>query len=210
MNIITKNPRDGDLSGFSWRVRLARGYSNLFSPPSLYAVYAFVLALQSMPFWRGVLHAALFGVFASLLPVLFIVYLLRRGKVRDLHISSTRERQTPYLVGIAGAAVALGLLRVLESPPLLLGFALSDLLALSALAVFNRFWLVSAHMTGVTLIVTFTGFVFGQISALWLSPLIVITFAVRLYLRRHNPAEMIGGALLGSGIAFGLASLGII
>ncbi len=125
-------------------------------------------------------------------------------------LSSTREREIPYLVGIVGAALAYGVLYALETPSLLLGFTFSDLLALSALAVLNRFWLVSAHMTGVTLIVIFTGFAFGLPPALWLTPLMAITYIVRLNLRRHSPTELIGGALLGGCIALDLSFAGVI
>jgi general stress protein CsbA len=178
-------------------IRAARLYSDVFSPPSVYAIFGFVIALVELPAWEGGLHAAVFGILASLLPFLYIVSQMRRGKVGDLHISDPRQRQIPYLLGVLGAGGAYLILRAWGSSPRLLTFVLSDVLALASLGLLNNFFLISAHMTGITLVVLFAGITFGPAVGMGLSPLIGMTFFIRYYLRRHTVVELIAGMLAG-------------
>ena len=181
-------------------IRAARIYSDVFSPPSVYAIFGFVIALVTLPGWRGGLQAIVFGLLASLLPLLYILSLMRKGEISDLHISTTRQRHIPYLLGVAGAGIAYLILRAWGSSPLLLNFVLSDLLALALLGILNNFFLISAHMTSITLIVLFAGATFGPAAGLGLTPLIGITFFIRYYLRRHTVVELIAGTLTGIAI----------
>lgn len=178
-------------------IRAARIYSDVFSPPSVYAIFGFVIALAELPPWKGGLHAAVFGTLASLLPFLYIVSQMRRGKISDLHISDPRQRQIPYFLGVLGAGSAYLILRGWGTSPLLLSFVLSDMLALASLGLLNNFFLVSAHMTGITLIALFAGITFGPGAGLALTPLIGTTFFIRYYLRRHTVVELIAGMLAG-------------
>ncbi len=206
---MRKNPLDIDPGQYTVGVRAARIYSNILSPPSIYAIFGLVLAVSELPFWHGFYQAAIFGALTSLFPILYIAYLLKTEKISDLHISDQRQRHIPYLVGIAGAGIAFLVLENLGSPTLLLNFVVTDMLALSLLAILNVFWLVSAHMTGVTIITAFSGFAFGITTSLMLLPLVALTFYIRLFLRRHTIPELIGGALLGVSIVFGLAFFGV-
>jgi hypothetical protein len=171
-------------------------------------MFALVVAVSQLPFWHGFFQAAIFGAFTSLFPILFIVYLLKKGKITDLHISNTSERHIPYLVGIAGAVLAYFILRSLGSPPLLLSFVITDMLALAVLAIINVFWLISAHMTSIAIIVVFAGFAFSSAVSLALAPLLALTFYIRLFLKRHTIAQLVAGTLLGGAIVFGLAACG--
>lgn len=205
---MNRTPLDTNPHTQSKTIRAARIYSNVFSPPSLYTIFGFVIAWWALPFWVGSLHAAIFGILSSLLPILYIVYLLQTGKISDLHISSQNERHIPYLVGILGAGSSLVILTKLHTSPLLKYFVIADIAALASLAILNLFWLVSAHMTGISIITTYAGFVFGMKTSLLLIPLVGLTFCVRLFLKRHTIPELISGTLLGVVIVSGLAIFG--
>ncbi len=206
--LMNRTPLDTNPRQQSRSIRAARIYSNIFSPPSLYAIFGFVIAWRTLPFWVGSLHAAIFGILSSLLPILYIVHLLRTGKITDLHISNQNERHIPYILGIIGASLALLILVRLHTHPLMKYFVIADIAALSLLAILNIFWLVSAHMTGISIIVTFAGFAFGVKIGLFLLPIVGITFGVRLFLKRHTIPELISGTLLGVVIVSGLAYFG--
>lgn len=205
---MNHTPLDANPANKSKSVRIARIYSNVFSPPSLYAIFGFVIAWFTLPFWIGSLHAVIFGILASLLPILYIVHLLRTGKISDLHISNQNERHIPYVLGITGAGLALLILMRMNTPRLMQFFVIADILALTLLAILNIFWLVSAHMTGISIITTFASFAFGLKVGLFLIPIVGITFGVRLFLKRHTIPELISGTLLGVIIVSGLAYFG--
>ena len=82
MKSMIRQPRDTDLNTQSWGVRAARIYSNIFSPPSTFAMFGFIIAWKELPFWIGSFHAAIFGLLTSLMPILYIAYLFKTGRIR--------------------------------------------------------------------------------------------------------------------------------
>jgi hypothetical protein len=192
---MIRQPKDSGPKEQSKGVRAARIFSNVISPPSVYAFFAFILAWTEMPFWRGSLQAAIFGVFTSLMPILYIFFLLKTGKIADIHISNLKERNIPYILGILGS--------------LFLDFILTNIIGLSALALINIRWLISAHVSSITTIAVFTGFAYSLLAGLAVAPMVALTFFVRYYLKRHTLGELISGLIMGSLLVVVLAAFGI-
>ncbi len=205
---MARNPLDANPNNTSLAVRIARMYSNIFSPPSTFALAGFIIAWTELPFLQGSLHAAIFGILSTLVPILYIVYMLKSGQINDLHISKQSDRHIPYFIGISGALVAYFILRALSSSPLLLTFILTNISAITLLAIINARWLISAHTTSITTIAAFAGVGFNVVAGLAIVPLVALTFYVRYFLRRHTIAEMVAGCLLGIGIVVALVALG--
>jgi len=156
---MIRQPIDIPLFGQSKGVRASRIFSNIVSPPSVYAVIAFVLAWTEMPFWRGSIIVAIFGLLISLLPILYLISLLKTGKTEDIHVSNPKERLTPYILGILGAGVTFFLVRELGSSQLFLNFILINFVSLCALALINIRWLISAHVSSITTIAVFSALI---------------------------------------------------
>ena len=192
------------------KARLARIISDLVSPPMVFAVLGFVLAWASLPFWLGTFWGAVYGFFVSLVPLLVVIYMYKTGQVKDLHISDTRQRRIPYLVGVGGAAVTYLLVSRLGGPPILGTLALSNVLGLGILGIVNNFWLISNHMASITSAVLLVWYVFGATVGLALSPLIVLVFYARLVLQRHTVGQLFAGAFVGFGIIWALAAAGLL
>ena len=117
------------------KVRTARFFSNVVSPPVIFAVLGLALSLEEMPSLEGFIWAAIFGFWVSLAPILVVVYMLNTGRIGDLHMSSTKERQIPYLASVGGAAIALSLVAGFGGPELLRCLALFSFIVLAALAI---------------------------------------------------------------------------
>ena len=200
-------PRDHHVVDRVGAIRAARLFSNVASPPALYALLGLFLALHELPFWRGLAWAAVYGFFVSLAPILFVLYLLRTGRVVELHMSNTSERHLPYLVAVVGSFVVLGLLLLLQGPELLRCLTLLNVLTLVVLGVINTRWLISFHATGAMALALVSGLVFGPAAGLLLLPLVVLIAVVRLYLKRHTIAQVAGGLLLGAGAVYALTLL---
>jgi hypothetical protein len=206
---MIRQPKDSGPKEQSKGVRAARIFSNVISPPSVYAFFAFILAWTEMPFWRGSLQAAIFGVFTSLMPILYIFFLLKTGKIADIHISNLKERNIPYILGILGSAAAFFIIRAMGTSPLFLDFILTNIIGLSALALINIRWLISAHVSSITTIAVFTGFAYSLLAGLAVAPMVALTFFVRYYLKRHTLGELISGLIMGSLLVVVLAAFGI-
>lgn len=189
-------------------VRIARLFSDIFSPPAIYPAFGLVLVLTFHPAWKNVFLALLYGTFTSLLPVLLIFSLVRRGKAADIHVSSTVERTKVYLVATLGAGAALVIVYLLDGPPALLGLIWCNLFAMAIFWLISRRWLVSAHMASISLVTILSSYLYGLIG-LALVPLMGLTFFFRLFLRRHTVLELLMGILLGAFIAGCAISSGV-
>lgn len=189
-------------------VLLARLYSNVISPPAVFGAAGLIVAWLDSPDLTTLLLGALYGILASLLPVLFVVYLYKKGKVSDIHMSNKNERYIPYLIGLVGALIAYLLVGAWADAPLLQSLILTHIAVMIALAVFNYIQLFSAHVATVTALTIYAGFTFGFLASIYLSPLIIITFYIRRFLKRHTYVELVGGFLLGVGSTFLIAAFG--
>lgn len=189
---------------FGW-VRVARVFSNIVSPPIIIATLGLFLSLEELPNLQGLLWAFVFGFWVSLVPSLFVLYLLRSGHISDLHMNTRRERRWPYVTGVLGSAIALALIIFFGGPELLRCLAIFSLVELSILGFITNFWMISIHATSITSATTIVGMVFGLVMALILLSLVVVVCWVRLYLHRHNLAQVVAGITVGLLTVFLLA-----
>ena len=201
-------PKDHHAADRIGGVRTARLFSNIISPPVMFAVVGLVVALYSAPFWQALAWAAVFGFFVSLAPILFVLHLLRTGRVAELHMTNTSERNLPYLVAILGSLVVWALLALLEGPELIRCLTQLNIVSLATIAVINRFWLISFHAMAAAAMSLVLGLIFGPLVGILLVPLIGVVVAVRLYLRRHTVAQVIAGMFLGIGCVLFMVRLG--
>ena len=201
-------PRDLFVADRVGGVRLARLFSNVVSPPVMFAVLGLALAWRELPFWPAVGWAAVYGFFVSLTPILFVLYLLRSGRILELHMSNTAERHLPYLVAVVSSLIVLALFLLFEGPGLLRCLALFNVVTLVILGVINARWLVSFHATAAMAMATIMGFVFGTATGAALLPVVGLVAGVRLYLRRHTVAQIVGGVVVGFFTVWSLTFVG--
>lgn len=190
-------------------VKAARIYSNVVSPPVMFAVVGLAFGLYALPGWIGFFWAAVYGLLVSLAPILIVVYLLKTGRIAELHMSNTRERNIPYISAIIFAAIAYSAIAGFDGPELLKCLALFNVIELTALAVINHFWLISLHATGAVATAVLVWLVFGWSIGLIVGiPLVVSVCWVRLFLKRHTPAQIVAGLGLGTAVVLILVPFG--
>lgn len=205
---MMKRPLDELLPNRVGRVQAARVYSNVVSPPVMFALLGLAIALHERPFWEGLAWSVGYSLLVSLLPILFVLYLLRSGRISELHMSNTAERHLPYAIAIGCAVLGLILISLLQGPPTLRCLLIFNVVELSALAFINFYWLISIHVTGITATMLIVWLVFGWSASLIVLPFVISVSWVRLYLRRHTPAQVIAGMILGAASVFSLTLLG--
>lgn len=191
-------PRDHHEEHRVGGVKAARVLSNVLSPPVIFAGLGLALALAESPLREGLAWAAVYVFCVSLAPILFVVYLLRSGRIAELHMTDRRERRGPYIVAVIGSAIALALLVALQGPSGLRCLATFNVIGLTALAVITVYWLISMHATAATGSVLIAGLYFGTAVAVALAPLALLVCWARLYLKRHTPAQVVAGVALGA------------
>jgi membrane-associated phospholipid phosphatase len=191
------HPRDHHAAARVGTIWVARIFSNIVSPPVMFALLGLALALYERPLWPALAWAALYGFFVSLTPILFILYLLRTGRIGELHMSNTAERHLPYLVALLCAVFALALFILLDGPELLRCLLIFNVIELAALGLINVYWLISIHATGIMATMLIVALVFGRPAALLILPVVVLVMWVRLFLRRHTMSQVVAGLGLG-------------
>lgn len=190
-------------------VKAARIFSNVISPPVMFAVVGLAFGLHALPNWSGFFWAAVYGLLTSLAPILVVLYLLKTGRITELHMSNTRERNIPYLSGILFSAIAYGLIAGFNGLDLLRCLTLFNVIELTALLVINQFWLISLHSTGAMATAVLVGLIFGWPTSLLLAgPMVISVCWVRLFLKRHTPAQVVAGLVLGTAVVLALTPFG--
>ncbi len=188
-------PRDThNATGF---VAVARTFSHVVSPPVIFAVLGLALAWRAIPGWSGLGWAALYGFWVCLAPILYVVYLLRTGRIGDISMTQ-RERRIPYLVGTICSVIAFSFVQGAGGPTLLRCLTLFNILALTVLGFITLFWQISHHATAITAAGWIGQAVFGNPVGWMMLGLAVVVCLNRLYLLRHTPAQLVAGVIWGT------------
>ena len=201
-------PRDHTAEVTIGKIRIARTFSNIVSPPVIFALLGLALSLAENELVEGLVWAAVFGFFVSLAPILFILFMMRIGKISDLHMNTRQERYLPYLVSVTTSAVVLLLINLFDGPPLLSCLTILNIVVLIILGLVNAFWLISIHTASVSSAAVILGLVFEPWAGIAFLPFVVLVSLARYYLRRHTIGQITAGLLLGSVATVAMASLG--
>jgi membrane-associated phospholipid phosphatase len=190
-------PKDHNAESTVGLVRTARIFSNLISPPIIFAGLGLALSWHELSFWSGLFWAAIFGFWVSLVPILFVAHRLQTGRISDLHMNTTQERRLPYIVSVAGSLIALLIISVFDGPHLLQCLSVFSAIVLAILGVINDFWKISIHAASIAAAAVIVTLVFGPRFGLLLLPLVIAVTWLRLYLRRHTVAQVVAGLIVG-------------
>ena len=186
----------------------ARLVSLLLSPPLVWALMAVPVALRDAETTaQGLRNAGLYGLLVSLLPMLYVALMVRRGEISSLDMPLRAERRRPFLVSIACTALAWWILQSSGAPGVMPFFALCSLALITSIALITLVWKVSMHMMSITGVMVTAYAFFGPGWALLVLPLWLLVAAARLQLGRHNPAQLLGGALVGVLVPLALFAL---
>lgn len=186
-----------------WDERLARGVSNVLSPP-LIAITGLVLlaSLVNTPdiwWWTGY-----FLALTVIVPVAYLIWKMRRGEISDFHIQIREQRVRPMTLTLACAITVLASLWIGQAPRLLQIFSFASVLQVAFLLLVTLRWKISGHGAAIGSLAVFLVGLYGSAGAPALLAIPLVAWS-RVRLQRHTPAQAIAGSL--TGIAFTLAWL---
>lgn len=184
----------------------------LFVPTYGVALFCVAFSRQVIPLPFVWSLTAVIGTFllTCALPLSAIWIMMRRGEVTDMQINNASERTIPYLYSVMGFAFWCYLMISILQVPLSIRFvAIGATLAIGTVAVINKWWKISAHLTGL-------GGLFGGVMSycmgigvipswtaliIWFALCVVLMYA-RVNLKAHTPAQVCAGWLLGISFTF--------
>jgi len=176
---------------------IARAVSDILSPAAL-SVPCMLLGVLASDVPGTYRFALLYFLVAIPLPVAYVLWLVKSGRVTDFHLPNRRDRTGPFLVSIAAALGAAALLYKFGAPAIFLAPVVMGLVQTAALFLITLAWQISIHTATTTALVTFAVLALGS-SASILAFLVPLVMWARIYLGRHTPAQAVAGSLLGCG-----------
>lgn len=185
-----------------WR-KLARVLTEVFQPPVVVLVLLLISPATEPGFpgtlWFGLLAA----MFVCVLPLAYVLVMVKLGRVTDHHVSDRRQRPALLLMTLASVLVGLLVLHSLSGPVGVTVMIIALIGGIGVLAVVSAFWKMSGHASALSAAVVIAILMFGPA---WL-PLLLLVPAVgwsRLVLRAHTLAQVIAGSLFGGVVIAGL------
>jgi len=140
------------------------------------------------------LWSSLSVFFSTVVPALFVLIQVLRGKITDVHVMEREQRGGPFVVAIISSAVGAGVLKFIEAPPAVWSIGL--VLAVNGIVMLwiTSFWKISMHVsvlaaTVFAAIVTIPGVTQWQL--LLMVPALIWARVTR---GRHSIWQGIGGA----------------
>jgi membrane-associated phospholipid phosphatase len=173
----------------------------VFAPAPTVAVLLLVVAWRSAPTAaEAVKWGLLAALFASFIPLGYILRGVRRRRLTDHHVGVREQRPLPLLVGIASVLVGLALLAAWGAPRDLVPLVAAMVVGLSTSLLVTLFWKISVHAAVTAGAVVILVFVFGP-ALLTLVPLVALVGWARVEVGDHTPAQVVAGVGLGAAVA---------
>lgn len=187
--------------------RVARLVTELLAPAPIAAALLLAVAWRSAPTLPQRLAWGLVAVlFGSLVPMLYVLGGVRRGKLTDHHLRIREQRPLPLLVGMACVLVGLGPMLAWGAPRDLVALVASMFAGLVVSLLVTLVWKMSLH-TGVaagSLVILVL--VFGS-AAVALVPVVALIGWARIRLGDHSLTQVAVGAVVGAAVAGAVFSL---
>ena len=146
-----------------------------------------------------------------LIPLSLTPLYIGLGIVRNVYMSTKRERVLPLLISSIAYVVAYYMVRRIFPDRLLLALLAVSAVLIATVAIVSYFWKLSAHMSavgGVFATLLYTGVLWQINTSAWIVVIALIAGIVawaRMYVGSHSVAQLIAGLFLG--IAMGLIGL---
>jgi hypothetical protein len=137
------------------------------------------------------------------IPLAYILIGMRKGWVSDLELSHREERPRFILVSFSSDLLALAVLWLGGAPRMIWTLALVYACLGVTMFTISNFWKISLHLVTVSGFSTLLVYVFGP-GAWWTFSSLPLVAWARLHRKKHTPAQLLAGAVLGATITAGV------
>jgi membrane-associated phospholipid phosphatase len=182
---------------------IARWVSNVLSPPLIASLLAIGFARFVVPNSDVLWGWLLFSLpLISLPPLVYVIWLVRRGELADIHMPQRRSRIKPLGVMTSWLVVCMVLLSRWGAPAALNLFLVGALLQIGILSLVTLFWQISFHSATISAAAATAVAVGG--ATMWpiaISLLVPLVGWSRVRLRRHTFRQVTAGCVVGTLVA---------
>jgi len=176
---------------------IARWVSHVISPHIVGVVIISIISLQFSSNPLEVLRwLALLMPLLVVPPLGYLMWLVRRGRLKDIYIPHRKKRITPLAFMMSWLLFLWGLIRYLGAPPTVEGLFVITIMLFGSLGAITLFWKISFHAGIISAAVT-TAVILGGYSTWPVTLLVPLVGWSRVRLRRHTPRQVLYGSLLG-------------
>ncbi|HEY3999864.1 MAG TPA: hypothetical protein VGO93_13400 [Candidatus Xenobia bacterium] len=127
-------------------------------------------------------------------PLLFTLWMMKKGLITDLHITLRHQRGSVFLVASLCALLAYGILVLTAAPPLMLALGRAYLANCCLLAAVTSQWKISIHGAFLGSGTVIVGAVHGVWAGLLAAAFLVLVGWSRTWRGRHTWAQVLTGA----------------
>lgn len=183
------------------RHRLAKLVTEVLAPAPMAAGLLVVVALYSAASPAAALGWALLAaLFASALPLLYVIVGVRRRRLTDHHVRLREQRPRILVVGIGLVAAGIVLLARLGAPREIVALLVAEIVGLLIALLITLVWKLSIHTASAAGAVVILALVLGPV---WLTLFLLVSVIgwARVELGDHTPAQTAVGALVGAVVA---------
>lgn len=173
-----------------WRLRVAFWVSALFSP-YLVIPLGIVALVASVASTRTnfLLWTSICILFTTLIPVLFVIVQILRGKITDVHVMERHQRSGPFLVAVLSAAIGAFVMKYYDAPLEIWGISL--IFAINGLVFYciSAWWKISIHVAVLSAAILAGAIMIPHMNwrfVAWTLPLLIWARYVR---RRHTAGQ---------------------
>ena len=126
--------------------RLAVTISVLFNPFLLpLASILLIVRMSVATTQQGLLWMVIVILFASVLPMLFILLLFRLGQLSDFRLTVREQRAKPLIFSLVSALVGSGILYILDAPREVIWLCIACVINGVVLTLITKVWKISFH-----------------------------------------------------------------
>ncbi|MFJ5957770.1 phosphatase PAP2 family protein [Paenarthrobacter sp. NPDC092416] len=185
-----------------WR-SAARVLTEVFQPPAVVTILMLISPAIEPGFpgtmWFGVLGA----LFVCVLPLAYVLVMVKLGRITDHHVSDRRQRTPLLLLALVSVVAGLFVLQALKGPASVSVMIIALIGGIAVLAIVSAFWKMSGHASAIAAAAVIVVMMFGPA---WLPALLLVPAVgwSRVVLRAHTLGQVIAGSLFGGVVIAGL------
>lgn len=184
------------------RNSLAFAFSAILSPYLVIPVGTFVIVASQPSKSRGqfLLWTALSILFSTVIPALYVVIQIMRGKITDVHVMEREQRGGPFLIAVVSSAIGAWILYHIGAPPQVWGIGAVLLFNGVVLSWITSFWKISMHVAVLSATVLAAIIMVPGVrwwSLVWMIPALMWARATR---GRHSLWQGIAGCTVSCGV----------
>ncbi len=176
--------------------RIAVAISVIFSPflipvPTiLLLAWTYANSLQQVMLWMLVV-----SVFASVLPSVFILALVRSGRLSDVHLAVRKQRLAPLYLSLVSTLVGIIVLQSIDAPSQIVLPCIAYAINGVVFTAITHWWKISFHCgSAAGSIIVLMLLVDAKIA--WLSLLLPLIAWARVHRKRHTILQTVAAALI--------------